>query len=244
MWVRLDPQHVYVAHAEGTVRGGVLLYPSILGVDGLLRGCAHEFARAGITAVAWDPYNGEEISRDVPEMLARSKRCEDRAVLRELTAIVDHMTVELGLSRIAGIGFCFGGRIALVHAGTDDRICAVSAYNPTVFSDTIPTETPASSGGHAVTRADYPGQTLDEFSLAAAIKGPVQLCHPGLDFTPPALYQQLMDVLRGRPDPTIYEFYPGAVHGFNFTSGEDNERARRYAWATTLSLFSLAFERA
>jgi dienelactone hydrolase len=45
------------------------------------------------------------------------------------------MQGELGLDAIAGIGWCFGGRVALVHGGSDDRLSAVAAYNPTVWSD-------------------------------------------------------------------------------------------------------------
>lgn len=50
--------------------------------------------------------------------------------------------------------------------------------------------------------------------------------------------------LRTRQDPTIYEYYPAAGHGFSYTPGEANERAHRYAWATTLSLFAQTFQAA
>ncbi|WP_169814668.1 dienelactone hydrolase family protein [Nocardia pseudovaccinii] len=239
--VRLGSLRIHVAHPVLASRSGVLLYPTIMGIDDAMRSFAQAFADAGMYAVVWDPYNGEDGVGDPMQMLAKSKEVEDRAAVRDLGLIVDHMRDELGLTSIAGIGWCFGGRIAIVHGGSDDRIQAVSAYNPTIWSPSLP---PVEIAGHPVSRADFPGQTLDELALAATINGPVQVCHPAHDFTPPVVYQELMDVLRTRSNPTIYEFYPGVDHGFSYTPGQANEQAHRFAWATTLSMFSRCLEAA
>ena len=235
--VRLGSLRVHVARTSQDSRGGVLLYPTIRGLDHTMRAQAREFASAGLTALVWDPYNGEDATGDVFQMLDRSKECEDRSMVRDLKSVVDFMQDELGLASIAGTGSCFGGRVALVHGGSDDRICAVSAYNPTIFLDT-----PIDFAGHSLSRADFPGETLDVFELAASINGPVQICRPERDFTLPAAYEQLLDALRTRPEPTFYEFYPGADHGFAYAPGEANEKAQRFAWASTLSLFSQRFQ--
>lgn len=235
--VRLGSLRIHVARAVQDSGTGVLLYPTIMGLDDSMRALAGAFAEAGLNAVVWDPYNGEDAVGDPLRMLVKSKECEDRAVVRDLRVIVDHVQGELGLTSIAGIGWCFGGRVALVHAGSDDRIHAVSAYNPTIWS-----EIPVEIAGHSLSRADFPGETLDELALAGLINGPVQICRPEHDFTPATVYQRLMDVLLTRPHPTFYEFYPQADHGFSYTPGQANEKAHRFAWAATLSLFSLSLQ--
>ncbi len=221
------------------------------GLDDKMQATARAFADAGMSAVVWDPYNGEgpagmatpaEPGKMPPpdlvfKMMAKLNELEDRSMVRDLTSVVDYMQDELGLASIAGIGWCFGGRVALVHAGSDDRICAVSASHPTIWGDT-----PIEFMGKSLSSADFPGETLDAFELAASINGPVQICHPGEDFVPQPVYDKLLASLRARPERTVYEFFPGASHGFSFAPGEANEKARRQAWSTTLALFSERFE--
>jgi len=205
-----------------------------MGIDAALRRFAQELAAFEMTVVAWDPYAGEPTSDVAMEMVHRSKACEDSKAIAELKLIADHMQAEFGLERIAGIGWCFGGRIGLLHAGLDDRIAVLSAYNPTILSST-----PVEVAGVGVTsRADFPGQTMDEFHLARRIVGPVQVTRPAQDFTQPAEYRALIDALFEREAPTFYEYYPGVGHGFSYIPGEANERAHRHAWARTLSLLS------
>lgn len=213
---------------------GVLLYPTIMGLNASMRRFAEDLAARDMTVVTWDPYAGEPASDVLMEMVARSKAYEDRVAIDALIPIVDHMQNEFGLRKIAGIGWCFGGRIGLLHAGLDDRIVALSAYNPTILSPT-----PVTIAGVGVTsKADLPGQTMDEFDLARRIVGPVQVTRPAHDFTQPAEYQALIDALFQRDAPTIYEYYPGVGHGFSYTPGQANERAQRYAWTGTLSLLA------
>ena len=231
--IRLGQLRIHVAHPAQNSRAGVLLYPTIRGLDDTMRESAQVFADAGMCAVVWDPYNGEDVTGDVMHMLARSKECEDESMVRDLRSVVDYMQGELELASIAGIGWCFGGRVALIHGGSDERIRAVSAYHPTLWLDT-----PIDFAGRSLSIADFPEETLDVFALAASINGPVQICHPERDFTPQAAYDRLLEALRTRPEPTIYEFYPGADHGFSFALGTANEKAQRFAWAITLSLFS------
>lgn len=231
--VRLGPLRINIAQAPGASTG-VLLYPTIMGLNQTMRDFATEFAGVGMTAVVWDPYNGDDASGGPMEMLDRSRQCEDHNMVRDLRLVADHMHGPLGLESIFGIGWCFGGRVGLLHAGSDDRVDALSAYNPTIFSPT-PVDIPHVG---RLSRADFPGQTMDEFALASAVRGPVQVCRPEHDFTQPAEYQRLVDTLFGRPWPTMYEYYPAAEHGFSYSPGEHNEKAHRFAWRTTTAMFS------
>jgi carboxymethylenebutenolidase len=236
---RVGSLRIHVAHATSGTHGGVLLYPTIMGLDDTMRECARVLASAGMTAVVWDPYDGEDGNGEVPEMLARSRRCEDPRVVEDLVRIVDHMVGELGIRMVGGIGWCFGGRLGLLHAGEDPRVGVLASYNPTIWSPT-----PVDINGRELSRADFPGQTMDEFAAATRIRGPVQVSRPEHDFTRPAEYQRLVDALSTRPDPTFYEYHPGADHGFSYTPGAANLRAHRFAWSATLSLLKLTFEEA
>ncbi|MBS1895320.1 MAG: dienelactone hydrolase family protein [Actinobacteria bacterium] len=230
--VRLGRLRLHMAHPESKGDAGVLLYPTIFGIDDAMRGFAAELALGGLTAVVWDPYDGDAAVGGVGEMLARSKRCEDGQMIADLTEIVDHLR-GLGLDRIAALGWCFGGRVALLHAGGDQRLEAVASYNPTIYSE-APLEVP---GIGLMSKADFGGQTMDEFGLARSIRGPVQVARPARDLTHPAEYRRLFEALCERPDPTVYEYHPHATHGFSYTPGEANERAHRLAWANTAALF-------
>ena len=52
------------------------------------------------------------------------------------------------------------------------------------------------------------------------------------------MYESLIGALFDRPDPTIYEYYPGVGHGFSYTPGEANERATKLAWRGSTSLLA------
>lgn len=231
--VSIGARRVHVAHAAAP-RGGVLLYPTIMGLEGSMRRYAAELATAGVTAVVWDQYDGEEPSTEVLAMLARSKRREDVEMVSELEGVVDYMRDGLDLERIAGLGWCFGGRVGLLHAGSDDRIAGLATYTPSMFL-AIPTEI---AGVGPVSKDDFPGQSLNEFELAVSIRGPVHLSRPERDFTLPAAYASLFEALCRRTDRTLYEFHPGADHGFSYVPGAANERAHRASWSTTRTLLA------
>lgn len=233
--IRLGALRIHVAYPAVQSGIGVILYPTIMGINDPMRSFAMALADEGLTGVIWDPYDGVEGTGVMPEMLARSRRREDHEVVDDLKRIVDHMRDNLGLASIAGIGWCFGGRIGLLHAGCDSRVMALAAYNPTIWSvEGIELDS------QTICRADFPGQTMDEFALAANIRGPVQIAEPQIDVTRRQEYQRLMEVLQTRPDPTFHEYYPGAGHGFSYVPGEANQRAQRYAWRSSLSMIQLA----
>jgi len=232
--VALGCARAQVTHPSQPSDVGVLLYPTMWGIDAAMRRFAVDLAARDMSVVTWDPYAGEPPSEVLMEMVVRSKAYEDGRAIDALNLIVDHMQTGLGLRQIAGIGWCFGGRIGLLHAGLDHRIAVLSAYNPTILSPT-----PVAIAGVGVTsKSDFPGQTMDECDLARRIVGPVQVTRPARDFTQPTEYQVLIDALFEREAPTFYEYYPGVGHGFSYTPGEANERAQRYAWTGTLSLLA------
>jgi carboxymethylenebutenolidase len=237
---RLGHLRLHVAEPSEPAHVAMLLYPTIFGLDDTMRTFARALALAGITAVVWDPYDGEDAAGGVPGMVERSKTREDETMVADLRTVVDHVVGDLGIAAVAGLGWCFGGRIAVLHAGHDDRVQAVCAYNPTIWPEALPADVAPTTP--PLVRSDFPGQTMDEFDLAARIAGPVQVCHPEHDFTPQAEYDRLLAALYGRPTPTTYEYYPGCDHGFSYTPGPANALAHRMAWAGSLALLSATFD--
>jgi carboxymethylenebutenolidase len=216
---------------------GVILYPTIFGLNKAIAGFASNLSEAGFTVAIWDPYDGETLSSNIVAVVARSKQIEDDRCVESLQAITNYLR-SLGLGRIGGVGWCFGGRIPLLHAGRDARVTALSSYNPTI----LPPEPVEVAGVGKICRSDCPGQTMDECKLAEGIEGPVQVTRPGHDFTQPPQYRRIVDTLFARTFPTFYEYYPLVGHGFSFTPGDANEAAQRYAWRNTHQLLDSLVE--
>ena len=57
--VRIGSLRIHVSSAAGSP-AGVLLYPTIMGLDEPMRALARKLSGAGLTAVVWDPYDGAD----------------------------------------------------------------------------------------------------------------------------------------------------------------------------------------
>lgn len=218
--------------ADRDLRAGLLLQPTIAAIDPYMRRTAAELATAGYTVLVWDPYRGETAPSGTPAQLARSRAIRDDDAMRELRLAVDHLAGDLKLRSVATIGWCLGGRFALVQAGLDDRIAAVVAYNPTIYADR-----PVALYGIPTSKADFPGQTLDEFALATRIACPVQVFRPGHDLAQPAEYTRLEKALTARRVATQITYFPQAEHGFSYKPENSvNRAAAKLAWPVTLAI--------
>jgi carboxymethylenebutenolidase len=188
--------HGYLAQ-PADARAGVLLLPAIFGVDAFTRAYATTLAENGLAAAAWDPYSGLPPVADAEEGRKRAHALTDGVVVALLTRWVDHMLDDLHLDAVGVLGFCLGGRYALVHAAQDKRIKACAAAYPTIQHPPLP------------------NQTQDALALAARIACPVQLLQPGHDHvTSPRIYAELRRILYERAAPTTVQYHPAAEHGF------------------------------
>ena len=115
------------------------------------------------------------------------------------------------------MGFCLGGRYAVLLAAKDKRLATCVAYYPSI-------RVPMS-----------PNQTLDAIALAAEIPCPVHLIHGTADqvFVQP-VFETLRAVLEERSVATLVQVHPGAVHSFMRPdlqkSSAANARAARLSW--------------
>jgi carboxymethylenebutenolidase len=213
------PVQGHVTHAE-RARGGVLLLPTISGIDGPMRERARLLAEAGFTTMIWDPYPGETPPADVPAGQARAGKLADN-VVDAMSECVSHMLGKLRLPAVATLGFCLGGRYAVLLAARDRRLFACVPYYPSIR---LPMQ---------------PNHTLDAIALAADIACPVHLVHAGADqvFLQP-VFLQLREVLEKRNAATFVQVHPGAVHSFmrpEVQTVPANASATRLSWPPVLA---------
>jgi carboxymethylenebutenolidase len=187
----------FLAQPDAPTKAGVVMLPTIFGVNAFMRDYAETLARAGIAAGACDHYEGMPLTTDYEESKRRMRNVTDPKMHANAKAWVDYMLDELKLASIGVIGFCIGGRYALMVAARDQRIRACGAAYPSID----------------VPRLAH--QDEDALARAADIACPVLVLQPGHDHVAqPQTYATLKSTLTSRATPTIWHYYPDAEHGF------------------------------
>jgi carboxymethylenebutenolidase len=222
--VQVGEQSAYLARPVGVAAGpGMLLLPMIKGIGEQLRNWADELAGRGITALVWDPFKGRSSDNSTIDELAELLAgLDDDIVLAEQVALLDHLLGELGCTKVGTVGWCLGGRFALLLGARDHRLANVIAFHPTVPSELRP--------NHA----------YDAIADSIAITAPVLIAYPGADAAVPvADFEALQTALQSRETgATITQFYPGAEHGYTDSSRQDkqvNADAYRLSWPQALA---------
>jgi carboxymethylenebutenolidase len=208
-----------ITHADRP-RAGVLILPTITGVDAPMKDRATILAGAGFSSMIWDPYPGEPPPADLAEAQLRAPKLNDGFV-DSMADCVTHMLEKLKLPAVAVLGFCLGGRYAVLLAARDQRLFACVPYYPSIR---IPMS---------------PNQVLDAVALASEIRCPVHMIHAGADqvFVQPA-FEKVREALERRPAATVVQVHPGAVHSFmrpDLQSSPANASATRLSWPPVLA---------
>jgi carboxymethylenebutenolidase len=205
------------AKPENDPKGGVLLLPSHYGINDYARDHIHALADAGLVALACNQYSGRpSFAPSAEEAVVWGSELDDEVVVQQTSTWIGYMLAEFGLERVGIIGFCQGGRFALLVAARDPRVAACVTYYPTIV---------------------YPmksNQTLDPLALAGEIRCPVQFIYAAGDhLTVQSTFSTLRDRLEEREVATITQVYPGVDHGFMTVHehpGERNASAVRSSW--------------
>jgi carboxymethylenebutenolidase len=187
----------FLAQPDAGTKAGVVILPTIFGVNAFVRGFAETLARAGLAAAVWDHYEGLPLITDFDESRARAAKLSDASMHAKVKAWTDYLLSELKLTSVGAIGFCLGGRYVLMAAAKDKRLKACVAAYPSI-------EVP-----------NRPNQDEDAVALAGDIGCPALVVEPGHDHVAtPATYAALKEKLFKRAAPTIWQYYPDAEHGF------------------------------
>ena len=226
--VRVGELGAYLAKPEGSSGGpGMLLLPMITGIGEQVRDWAGELAERGITALVWDPFKGRSTDNSTREELSQLLRAmDDDTVLDEQAALLDHLLGVIGCAKAGVIGWCLGGRLALLLAARDQRPSGVIAFHPTTPSVLAPQH------------------SYDTIAEVAGITAPVLVSYPSADtIVPVADFEALQTALQTRSTgATITHFFPGADHGFSDRGRHDkpvNADAFRLAWPQALAFIDV-----
>jgi carboxymethylenebutenolidase len=191
------PRFGYVSEPVAPASGGVLILPTIFGVNEFARQYADALTNAGLTAAVWDINSGLPPTADYQECIKRARTLTDEGVGAMVASWVDALLGELRLTSVAVLGFCIGGRFALLQAARDKRLKACAMAYPSIENPRLA------------------NQELDALGLAASIDCPVHLIRPGNDHvTSPETYEVLTRALLTRSSPTTLQIHPAAEHGF------------------------------
>jgi len=221
----------YLAYDDALTgkRPGVMVVHEWMGHDPYVRMRAEQLARLGYVAFALDMYGKGVRAKDAKEAAALAGRFKaDRPLMRARAGAgldVLRKQARVDPSRLAAIGYCFGGTVALELArGGADLVSVVS------FHGGLDTPTPED---------------------AKNIRGKVLVLHGGDDpSVPPKQVDAFQEEMRKGGVDWQFVSYGGAVHRFtNPEAGSDNsmgraynERADRRSWEAMKSFFAETFK--
>lgn len=209
---------------------GVLVCPEWWGNNDYARGRAKQLAELGFVAFSIDMYGKGKLTEDPKQATAWSgeiygnpKMLRERAAAGLATLVAQP---QVDASRVAAIGYCMGGTVALELARTGAALRSVVAFH-------------AGKLASLVDAADN-----------SKIKATVTICHGEIDpYTEPAEVAKFREEMKAAN--VDYEFigYAGAVHSFTNPNCDKykipgisyNAKADARSWEHMKSAFAEAF---
>ena len=212
----------FLAQPDAPTKGGVVILPTIFGVNAFVRGYAETLARAGLAAAVWDHYEGLPLTTDYEELIRRARASSTTpACRRAVERWIDYMAGDLQLTSIGVLGFCLGGRSVLITAAQDKRVKACAAVYPSID---MPRQ---------------PNQEQDALAIAADIRCPVarRAARPRSRRQPRDLCHAEGDAVqaRGAHDLAILPRRRARLHASQCAAGEPGRERDRLAAAGRLS---------
>jgi dienelactone hydrolase len=219
----------YLADDGGAgARPGVVLFPEAFGIGDHVIDRARRLAALGYVALAADPYGDGMQAKDLPHAieLMTGVRSDVNRWRARAQAALDLLCAQPGVDRtkVAAIGYCFGGSTALELGRSGAALCAVVSF-------------------HGGLEAPRPGD-------ARNIRAKVLVCHGAND---PLIPPEQVAAFEAQMRETAVDWqlcsYGGAVHSFTNPDADKlgnpalayNAVADRRSWASMLSLFQEAF---
>lgn len=218
---------VFVAVPDGDApHAGVIVCQEAFGVNDHIRDVTQRVAALGYVAAAPDLFHRLGVSAVPYEDVATAKALLERVTNDDATADVAatadclRQRSDVDRSRIAVVGFCFGGRVAFLAACAGIGLRAAVSYY----------------GGGIVTGA--PGAPIDR---APSLECPIQLVFGAADpMVDPAQVAAIRTALDGASVPVEIDVFEGATHGFacDARPGTFHAEAATEAWQRTTAFLA------
>ena len=124
--------HLFVGERNGP-RPGILVFPDMYGISDHSKERARQLAEVGYVALACDLHGNGHVLSGMEEVLAVRETLiyDPKAIRARAKGGFDALKArpEVDTDRMAGIGFCFGGRMALELARSGEALAAVVAFH-------------------------------------------------------------------------------------------------------------------
>jgi dienelactone hydrolase len=212
-----------------TPRPGVVIFPEWWGLNDYPKHRAEQLAQLGYVAFAADMYGNDKVTDSADEAQQLMKGVEgDNSLLRaRAQAALDQLAKDphVDPKKIAAIGYCMGGTIALELARSGAPLVGVISFH----------------GGLATANPDD----------AKNIKGKILICTGGDDaFIPPAMVNAFEDEMRNAHVDWQVISYGGAHHAFTNPQADShhipniayNADADRRSWTAMKAFFEEVFQ--
>ncbi len=187
--------------AAGTGPGMVMLQ-EIFGISPYMKSIADLYAEEGYVAIVpdlfWRLEPGVSLGYTEPEFkkaFELNGRFDSNAATSDITSTVKALRAHKAVKgKVGALGFCLGGRLAVLAAAHSGVDCAVSYYGVGIEKET---------------------------AAIKAVKVPMVFHFAAKDhYTPPEVIEQIRQGFAGKDDIEIY-VYPDADHGFNSPMRKD-----------------------
>jgi carboxymethylenebutenolidase len=204
----------YLAKPASGSGPGVVVIQEWWGLVPHVSDVADRFAAEGFVALAPDLYHGQSAEEpDEAGKLMMALRVDEAA--KDLRGAVDYLLGEGGASggKVAVVGYCMGGQLALYAATVSDKVGAVADYY----------------GIHPNVQPDLDKLTAPVLGIFAEKDA----------YAPPEAARALEARIKERGVETDFVIYEGQDHGFfNDTRPEVHDKsAAADAWQRTLAWF-------
>jgi carboxymethylenebutenolidase len=199
--------------AEGTYPG-VIVLQEWWGVDDHIKDVTRRFAQEGFVALAPDLYHGV-VTTEPDEARKLVMELDMEAAVQEIGAAAEHLlSLDAATGETVGVvGFCMGGRLALMTAASPDVNARVGAVVP------------------------FYGSPLDA-TQAAQVKAPLLGLYGEADQgIPVAEVRAMEEVVSAAGTPVEIHVYAGAPHAFfnDARASSYNAEAAADAWPRVLA---------
>jgi carboxymethylenebutenolidase len=213
---------IYEAADSGVPKGAVVVIQEAFGVNDHIQDVAERFAAEGYRAVAPHLFHrsGDPVIpyEDFDTAMKHLRKLTADGVAEDMNAAYGHLR-EDGFedARIAVVGFCMGGTVALIEAARLPLGAAVTFY------------------GGGIVKGRFGAPALKD--LAPQLKTPWLGCYGDRDKgIPPEQVEQLREAAAQASVDTEIVRYPDAGHGFHCDARAAYHQASAHdAWSRTLA---------